>query len=311
MAEKKKKAARRKKAEPAPPEAPPMKERILGMIFQPRLLLWGALIGAAVVLAPIVSRVLPDLTTREEYRLRTRDIEVPDQPRWVPITFVDQVIESAELPDEVSVLKPDLAAEIAAAFEQHPWVQKPVKVRVSVPARVEVSFDYREPVAMVRISDGHYPVDAEGILLPPGDFPPSDIQLYPEITGMTTTPLARIGEAWGDERVTAAARLAVVLFPYWNEWKLTSVEVPPRSTAEVVYEELRFVVNTEGGSRIIWGRAPGNDHPLEVTDDQKIGRLKSFLSKAKSFDGPWEININHLRVITVNPLENRQTSGLR
>lgn len=311
MAEKKKKAERRKKAEPAPPEAPPMKERILGMIFQPRLLLWGALIGAAVVLAPIVSRVLPDLTTREEYRLRTRDIEVPDQPRWVPITFVDQVIESAELPDEVSVLKPDLAAEIAAAFEQHPWVQKPVKVRVSVPARVEVSFDYREPVAMVRISDGHYPVDAEGILLPPGDFPPSDIQLYPEITGMTTTPLARIGEAWGDERVTAAARLAVVLFPYWNEWKLTSVEVPPRSTAEVVYEELRFVVNTEGGSRIIWGRAPGNDHPLEVTDDQKIGRLKSFLSKAKSFDGPWEININHLRVITVNPLENRQTSGLR
>lgn len=311
MAEKKKKAARRKKAEPAPPEAPPMKERILGMIFQPRLLLWGALIGAAVVLAPIVSRVLPDLTTREEYRLRTRDIEVPDQPRWVPITFVDQVIESAELPDEVSVLKPDLAAEIAAAFEQHPWVQKPVKVRVSVPARVEVSFDYREPVAMVRISDGHYPVDAEGILLPPGDFPPSDIQLYPEITGMTTTPLARIGEAWGDERVTAAARLAVVLFPYWNEWKLTSVEVPPRSTAEVVYEELRFVVNTKGGSRIIWGRAPGNDHPLEVTDDQKIGRLKSFLSKAKSFDGPWEININHLRVITVNPLEDRQTSGLR
>lgn len=311
MAEKKKKAARRKKAEPAPPEAPPMKERILGMIFQPRLLLWGALISAAVVLAPIVSRVLPDLTTREEYRLRTRDIEVPDQPRWVPITFVDQVIESAELPDEVSVLKPDLAAEIAAAFEQHPWVQKPVKVRVSVPARVEVSFDYREPVAMVRISDGHYPVDAEGILLPPGDFPPSDIQLYPEITGMTTTPLARIGEAWGDERVTAAARLAVVLFPYWNEWKLTSVEVPPRSTAEVVYEELRFVVNTKGGSRIIWGRAPGNDHPLEVTDDQKIGRLKSFLSKAKSFDGPWEININHLRVITVNPLEDRQTSGLR
>ena len=128
---------------------------------------------------------------------------------------------------------------------------------------------------------------------------------------MTTTPLARIGSPWGDERVTAAARLAVVLFPYWSEWKLKSVEVPPRATAEVVYEELRFVVNTDGGSKIIWGRAPGNDHPLEVTDEQKIGRLKSFLSKAKSFDGPWEININHLRVITVNPLEDRKTSGLR
>ena len=311
MAEKKKKATRRKKAEAAPPEPPPLKYRLLGAIFQPRFLLLGALAGAAVVLTPIVTRVLPDLSTRDEYRLRTRDIQVPDLPRWVPITLVDQVIEAAELPDEVSVLKPDLAVQIATAFEQHPWVKKPVSVKVSVPARVEVSFDFREPVAMVSISDGHYPVDAEGILLPPGDFPPSDIDLYPKITGMTTPPLARVGSAWGDERVTAAARLAVVLFPYWSEWKLQSVEVPPRATAEVVYEELRFVVNTDGGSRIIWGRAPGNDHPLEVTDEQKIGRLKSFLSKAKSFDGPWEININHLRVITVNPLENRQTSGLR
>jgi hypothetical protein len=311
MAEKKKKATRRKKAEAAPPEPPPLKDRLLGTIFQPRFLLWGALAGAAVVLTPIVTRVLPDLSTRDEYRLRTRDIQVPDLPRWVPITLVDQVIEAADLPDEVSVLKPDLAVQIATAFEQHPWVKMPVSVKVSVPARVEVSFDFREPVAMVSISDGHYPVDAEGILLPPGDFPPSDIDLYPKVTGMTTPPLARVGSAWGDERVTAAARLAVVLFPYWSEWKLQSVEVPPRATAEVVYEELRFVVNTVGGSRIIWGRAPGNDHPLEVTDEQKIGRLKSFLSKAKSFDGPWEININHLRVITVNPLEDRQTSGLR
>ena len=151
MTEKKKKATRRKKTEPAPPPEPPLRDRLLGAIFRPRLLLWGALIGAAVVLTPIVSRMLPDLSARDEYRLRTRDIEVPDLPRWVPITFVDQVIESAELPDEVSVLRPELAAEIAAAFEQHPWVQKPVTVRVSVPARVEVSFDYREPVAMVRI----------------------------------------------------------------------------------------------------------------------------------------------------------------
>lgn len=306
MTEKKKKATRRKKTGKAAPPEPPRSDRILGAIFRPRLLLWGALAGAALVLAPVVSRTMPDLSSRAEYQLRTRDIQIPDLPRWVPISFLDQVIETSDLPDEVSVLNPDLAAQIATAFERHPWVQKPVTVRVAVPARVEVSFDYREPVAMVSISDGFYPVDAEGILLPPSDFPPSDIDLYPKVTGMTTPPLSVVGEAWGDERVTAAARLAVVLFPYWNEWQLRSVEVPARATAEVVYEELRFVVNTDGGSRIIWGRPPGNDHPLEVTDEQKIGRLKSFLSKARSFDGPWEININHLRVITVNPLEDHK-----
>ncbi|MDA0282719.1 MAG: hypothetical protein O3B13_08945 [Planctomycetota bacterium] len=311
MTEKKKTTRRKKSESAAPPESPPLKDRMLGAIFQPRLLLWGALAGAIFVLTPMALRIMPNLSAREEYRLRTRDVEVPSPPRWVPIGFVDQVIGSANLPDEVSVLDPELATLIAEAFEQHPWVQKPVTVQISVPARAKVSFDYREPVAMVSVSDGYYPVDEEGILLPPGDFPPSDIGLYPKITGMTTVPLAGVGLAWGDERVTAAARLSVVLFPYWNEWKLRSVEVPPRATAEVLYEELRLVVTTDGGSRIIWGRPPGNNHPLEVTDEQKIGRLKSFLSKARSFDGPWEININHLRVITVNPLEGSTTSPRR
>ena len=306
----KKKTPRPRKAAPAP-EPPPLKDRILSGIFRPRFLLGAALAGLLAVLAPVISGLTPDLSQRPEYRLRTREIVIPDPPRWVPIGFVDHVIESADLPGEVSVLDADLAERIATAFEQQPWVLKPVTVRVSVPAHVEVSFDYRKPVAMVSISDGYYPVDGDGILLPPRDFPPSDLDLYPRIAGMTTTPLGGVGSTWGDARVTAAARLAVVLLPYWREWKLRSIEVPPRSDSELVYEDLKFVLTTEGGSRIIWGRPPGNDHPLEVTDDQKIGRLKEFLSKQKSFDGQWEININHLRVITVNPLDQNSDSSRR
>ena len=310
MAEKKKKATR-KKAAPAPAESPPARERILGSVFRPRLLLWLALGGAGAVLAPAAIQFLPDLSERPEYQLRTREIAIPDPPRWVPIDFLDRVIETAGLPDDVSVLEHDLAARVADAFERNPWIKRPVKVQVSVPAKVSVSFEYRQPVAMVSVSNGFYPVDSDSMILPPGDFPPSDIELYPRITGLTTSPLGGVGSEWGDDRVTAAARLAIVLFPYWREWKLQAIEVPPRESAEIVYEDLRFVVTTQSGSRIIWGRAPGNDHPLEVTDEQKIGRLKQFLSKAKSFDGPWEININQLRWITVNPLENSADSARR
>lgn len=298
----KKKAARRKKEE-APPEPPPFTERILNVLFRPRLILWLAVAGAGLVLAPVVVDILPDLSSRNEYRLRSRDIVVPEPPRWVPIDLIDQVIEESGLPDEVSVLDDDLASLVGSAFESHPWVEKPVTVRVSVPARVEVSFEYRQPVAMVSVSDGFYPVDPDGTLLPPQDFPPSDLDLYPKISGMTTTPSGGVGTSWGDERVRGAARLAIVLFPYWREWKLASIEVPRRDTADQEYENLEFVVTTLGGSRIIWGRPPGNNHPLEVTDDQKIGRLKEFLAKGKSFDGRWEININHLREITVNSLD--------
>ena len=56
------------------------------------------------------------------------------------------------------------AKQIATAFEQHPWVDGDVRVEISVPARIEVQFEYRRPVAMVEIQDGFYAVDDAAIL---------------------------------------------------------------------------------------------------------------------------------------------------
>jgi len=307
MAQKKKTTARRPKEprEQEPEQAvadPPVKERMLGLIFQPKLMLIAALAGAAFVLAPAANKFVPNLSDRSEYRLRTAEIVIPEAPRWIPHNLVEQVIRKANLPDEVSVLEPDLGKRIAEAFEQHAWVTKPVRVEVTVPARIEVSFEYREPVAMVQISDGYYPIDFDGILLPPRDFPPSELDHYPRISGMGTTPLNGVGSSWGDARVIGAARLAAVLAPYWTEWELETIHVPKRLEANQKYEDLEFTVTTISGSRILWGRPPGHGHPLEITEEQKIGRLQDFLARSKSFDGPWEVNINHLMEISYRAL---------
>ena len=310
MARKKKTATRKPKAkEPEQPEVqedpvetPPFMDRVFGLIFRPKLMLVVALAGAAFVLAPAASKYVPDLSERSEYRLRTAEIIIPDAPRWIPHNLVEQVIRKAELPDEVSVLEPDLGQRVAAAFEQHAWVTKPVRVEISVPARIKVSFEYREPVAMVQISDGYYPIDFDGVLLPPRDFPPSELDHYPHISGMGTTPLNGVGSSWGDARVIGAARLAAVLAPYWEEWELKTIHVPERLEASQKYEDLEFSVTTLGGSRILWGRPPGHGHPLEITEEQKIGRLQDFLERSKAFDGPWEVNINHLMEISYRAL---------
>jgi hypothetical protein len=300
MARKKKAAAR--KSKPVASKSPSFFERALKATFRPGVLLPIALLGAAIVLAPVVPRLLPDLSHRDEYRLQASEIEFPAPPRWIPENLLDQVIERSGLPEELSVLDESLAGKVGNAFEEHPWVTRPVKVRVSVPARVEVEFEYRKPVAMVEVSDGFYPVDDQGVLLPPRDFPPSELSRYPKIVGLRSTPLGGIGSTWGDARVIGAAQIAVILLPYWSEWKLDSIEVPARSEAKQKYEDLEFVVNAQGGSKIIWGRPPGHQHPLEITADQKIGKLKTYLSACESFDGDWEININTLMEVRRTPL---------
>jgi hypothetical protein len=294
----KKKATRKKAAVVLTP-----RERVLNAVFNPKLLVGVALLGAGFVVGPSLFKLMPDLSQRSEYRLETSDIVIPQPPRWVPANLVEQVIERANLESNIFVLDDELAERIALAFEDHPWVSGKVSVRISVPAKIEVDFEYRRPVAMVAIGDGFYPVDGSGALLPPADFPPSDVGLYPVIRGLHTTPEVGTGSQWGDPRIEGAARLAVVLTAHWDDWSLKAIEIPQRDSRDIDYDDMIFTITTEGGSRIIWGRAPGHDHPLEITDEQKIGRVKEFLAKGKTFDGAWEININHLMEISRRPLD--------
>lgn len=274
-------------------------------LFQPRVLLLMAAIVLATVLVPIVGKRLPDLRGRDEYVLSTADIVITPTPRWVRSDLVRQVIERAGLPETMSVLDDRLTVEIAEAFRLHPWVKEVVRVRKSLPARVEVELVYRQPVAMVQVKPGLYPVDAEAVLLPPADFSVPEAKRFPRIENVRTTPQGPAGTSWGDVGVLGAARLAELLAPHWETFGLAAIRVPRRTSANTTLDELTFELFTEGGSRIVWGRAPGTDHPGEPTSAQKIGRLKQYLSDFGTFDqphGPYEIDIRHWQEISRRPL---------
>lgn len=294
-------------------------EQLLDWLMQPTVLLLLSCSVAAWVFVPKMRVQLPDLRNERQYCLATSQIEVTPPPHWVPHYLAAQAARRAGLPDNLSLLDPDIAQRVAAAFEQHPWVKGRVQVSTSVPARMRVSLEYREPVAMVRVSQagksGLFPIDADATLLPSADFAPAEIAKYPLIENVSAPPDSPEGSTWKNAAVFGAARLAKELKPHWESFGFQSILVPTNSDRKRAWEELTLQLSTRGGSRVIWGRPPGAKHPGELPADKKVERIKFYLSHHGPFDsathGPFEYDITRWTDISRKPIADRGSSQRR
>jgi hypothetical protein len=265
---------------------------------------------ASYFLFPKALEWLPDLSHRPEYVLKPDDIRFTDAPPWVPRTFLRQVVRGGELPNELSMLDAQLVDDVAAAFQKHPWVERVVSVRKEFPHRVTVVLEYRKPAAFVVTSAERFAIDKNAVLLPPPDLPPAEDE-FPMIVNAHSSPPTEAGNTWHDRTIEDAAKIADALGPSWKKLQLQSIEIPA-APENAKPEDLIYALRTTGGSRIIWGRAPGGDHPGELTAEQKIGRMEEYLARKGNFtnaEGPLEIDIRHWKEITARPLpdENGQS----
>ena len=252
---------------------------------------------------PWLASKIPALIERDEYKLASRQIEITPPPRNVPPDLVDQVVQQSKLPDEISLLESDVSERLAQAFAGHPWVARVVEIRKSFPPRVQVKLEYREPIAMIEVADGWFPVDTHGVVLPPKDFSAADRERFPLIRGVRSRPKGSPGRRWTDPAVASAVKLSEQLLPHWKELELTAIVIPEGAVANA--KDTKYELHTADGSRILWGRAPGTNHPGELTVEQKIARLKKYRADFGRFDkpsGPYEIDIRHWREITRRPI---------
>ena len=286
---------------PAPEPVPPKPgNRLTRLLFRPKLLILLATVLFAVFAGPRVLRLLPKPEQQDDWQITSERIHITSPPHWIPRDLAEQVARQAGLPEAMSLQDDDVVGRIAMAFAGHPWVQRVVRVEKAWPARVNVELEYRRPVAMVQVAEGLYPVDGDAVLLPPGDFSMADTRLYPMITGVAMPPQGQAGRPWGNLLVLGAARLADVLGDYWKTFRLQAIHLPRPDEHEPDVKDAILVLETRGGTRIIWGRAPGSGHPGELTAAQKIGRLERYLEEYSTFDGPdgpYEIDIRHWQEI--------------
>ncbi|MGQ0636542.1 MAG: cell division protein FtsQ/DivIB [Planctomycetaceae bacterium] len=283
--------------------SPSFGRKLRRQLYRPATLVAAAVVVVVAMCLPVLKKHLPDLRRDPSYCLPAKKIEITQPPHWVPRNLVEQVIERADLPRDLPLLDENLTRDVSEAFALHPWVEEVVSVAKSFPPAVKVQLNYRRPVAMVQVKAGLYPVDGQGVLLPPHDFSPAAAKLYPLILDVVSTPQGPAGSEWGDPIVVEAAQLAAELAPVWKKLQLAAIVCPRPANAPA--DDSGYSLTTIGGSRVLWGGGPATDHPGELSTAQKIGRLTEYAAKFGGLDSPqgrYRIDIRHWRDIRREPL---------
>ena len=288
------------------PKSPTPAAPVSRILWRPKV--WGSLsIVLAVGYGGHVAwkHFLPTVARHPQFQITAENIDVTPPPPWIRADVKAEVLRDAALVGTLSVIDDHvrLQRRVRDAFAFHPWVAAVGQIKIGLPASLEVELQYRQPVAAVESVDGqtvtYLPIDATGVRLPDADFSDFERRSLPRISGVAGRP--SIGESWADERVTSAATLAARLADIWNQLRL--VEIVPSMHAQVRGEEsyYAFEIVTSGGTRIVWGAAPGREQDAaESPFDAKRKRLLDYAAgpgQLDSIDGPAAVDVRSELVV--------------
>jgi hypothetical protein len=236
----------------------------------------------------------PRITALPEYQVTAEQVAITPLPPWIHRDVRGEVFGDPRLDGRLSILDDDLLDRIKEAFARHPWVAKVVRLTKQHPARINVELVYRQPACMVEVPGGLLAVDAEGVLLPSEDFSPLEAARYPRLLGVDRRPTGPAGFRWGDGRVIGGAEIAVALKLVWDSmrlYRIVSQSSDPATTSAVGHSGRRavepvFVLLTRGGTRIVWGYAPGANVLGELSAAEKVARLKQYVADHDALDTP-------------------------
>ena len=139
-------------------------------------------------------------------------------------------------------------------------------------------------------------LQATTITRPDGDFALNQAVRFPRLTDIETMPVGPPGTRWGDLRVADGAAIAAALGERWAAFRLDRI-VPLRRSDSERRPDYVYELYTHGGSRVIWGRAPGAKSPGEPSVAEKLRFLDSWVKRHGTLEGargPQEIDVPYL-----------------
>jgi hypothetical protein len=258
--------------------------------------------------------VEPAIVHREPYLLAAERITMTTQPEWIDSDIHEEVIRNAGLDKRLSILDEAFMSVVEDAFALHPWIATVDKITKQYPAGVHVDVTFRKPVAVVEMASEEgmllVPLDADAVVLPIVDIPEIRKRYMPRIQNIVDRP--PVGQKWDNPRVTGAVDLAVRLADYWEQ--LFLVDILPSTRPEILDEHRFFVYDlmTRGGTRVVWGAAPGLSPPGEADFGTKLERLKRCVTEHGPLDTVQSPAIVDVRnQLTVTPRTVKKIDGPR
>jgi hypothetical protein len=246
----------------------------------------------------------PALARNERFLVAADDFTVNPPPEWCQADVARQVLGASGLAGRLSLLDPSFATAVHDAFALHPWVERVEGIRKAFPPAVHVQLVYRQPVAAIESPGGGgiqlLPVDRYGIHLPARDIPEIRLRYLPRIGNVVGQPVA--GQRWDDPRVAGAVELAVGLADVWDALHL--MEIIPSALPEIRgnHRFYTYDLASRGGTRIVWGAAPGVQAPDESPLAEKLARLQKCVAQVGPLDtvrSPGSIDVR--RELAIQP----------
>lgn len=150
---------------------------------------------------------------------------------------------------------------------------------------VRITGVWRKPAAVVRSGGRDHLISWEGLPMPPVFAPggsKAPIILGARLAPLDPDPATRHARPWPGEDVAAALELLklLALKPYRSQ--VAGVDVGSLGRGAGI------VLITDRETRIVWGGKPGVFNAGEVSDDEKLARLKTFFERAGRIDGGYD-----------------------
>jgi hypothetical protein len=228
----------------------------------------GAAYAAVVILVAGVVWSVQQLEASVERKPRYQQpptialVDVPDDLESRILGIIDPYVTRAWTDDA-------LCTRVGQALEASAWVSRVRFVRRFADGTVSVSCDYRVPAALLQHGNEYCLIATDGVRLPGiYEYHPS----FKVIQGVMSMPPEE-GETWPGEDVQAGLDLTRILRsePFFDQ--ITGILVGNAGGRQNRTAPHLSIATAPGGSRIVWGSAPGHEFE-ENTIDEKLHLLR-------------------------------------
>lgn len=253
-----------------------------------------------------------------QYELTAEAVHITSPPPWIRSDIKTEVLRDAGLVGNLSLLEDwdVLIRRVRQAFEFHPWVASVRRIERRPPNSLDIELEYRQPIAAVESGGSggvsYLPIDVRATRLPDVDLTDLERRYLPRISGVAGRPL--VGDVWDDPRVVGGAKLAVALGDVWHRLRLVEILPSPQPQIRGDARFYSFEIVTSGGTRIVWGAAPGEEplagESLFAAKRQTLLDYAANNDRLDEIDGPATIDLRGELIVTPRTA-NRETTEAR